>query len=80
MGGRGVCRYPLALLRLKPFSVLLLPLEGGPNDGETRLLAGVRSVRPPERLRPSVGDAGAYVRQPELPAPWTWRHRWEPVD
>ena len=36
------------------------------------------SVVPPERLEPSTGAAGAYVRLPLLEAPWTWRYVWAP--
>ena len=61
---------------LKPWPVLILLLEGGPDDGETRLVPAAVSVVPPERLNASVEAEGEYVRHPELPAPWTWRYRW----
>lgn len=61
---------------LKPWPILTLLLEGGPDDGEVRLMPAMVSVVPPERLEPSVDSAGAYLRDPELPAPWTWRYLW----
>jgi hypothetical protein len=71
-------------MSIKPFPILVLRLEGGPDDGETRLMLPERSVVPPEALEPSRGDPdgprGRYVRQPELDAPWTWRYVWKPAD
>jgi hypothetical protein len=60
---------------IKPFPTLILRLEGGPDDGETRLMLAVVAVVPPERLEPSTDAPGVYVRQPQLDAPWTWRDR-----
>jgi hypothetical protein len=69
---------------VEPFPILVLRLEGGPDDGETRLMLAATSVVPPETLEPATDEAhgprGHYVRQPELPEPWTWRYRWEPVN
>ena len=65
-------------MTVKTFPILVLLLEGGPDDGETRLMPVTTSVVPPERLEPSTDGPGAYVRQPVLEAPWTWRYVWEP--
>jgi hypothetical protein len=62
---------------IKPFPTLILRLEVGPDDGETRLMLAVTSVVPPERLEASTDPPGIYVRQPELIAPWVWTYRWE---
>jgi hypothetical protein len=58
---------------IKPFPTLILRLEGGPDDGETRLMQAAVSLVPPERLEPSTAARGVYLRQPELEARWTWR-------
>lgn len=65
---------------LKPWPVLPLRPEGSPDGGETLRMPFATSVVPPERLEPSTGATWAYVRQPELPAPWTWRYIWEGAD
>jgi hypothetical protein len=62
---------------IKPFPILILRLDGGPDDGETRLMRAAVSVVPPERLVPSSDVRGADVREAELKAPWTWRYVWE---
>jgi hypothetical protein len=64
----------------RPWPILILRLEGGPDDGELRLWPAMTSVMPPERLVPSVEVPGEYLRQPELPAPWTWRYLWDSTD
>jgi hypothetical protein len=56
--------------------VLILRLEGGPDDGEERLVPAAVSVVPPERINASVEAEGWYVRHPEPPAQWTWRYLW----
>ncbi len=56
--------------------ILTLRLEGGPDDGEVRLMPATVSVVPPERIEPSIDAQGAYVRHPEVPVPWTWRYLW----
>ena len=61
---------------LRPIPILTLCLEDGPDDGQIRPMAVTTSVVPPERLEPSTGGPGAYVRQPELPAAGTWRYMW----
>ena len=61
---------------LKPWPVLILRLEDGPDDGEERLVPAAVSVVPSERVKASVHAAGWQVRHPELPAPWTWRYLW----
>jgi hypothetical protein len=33
-------------------------------------------VVPPERLEPSPGVRGVYVRHPAVSEPWTWRYLW----
>jgi hypothetical protein len=61
---------------VKPFPVLVLRLEGGPDDGETRLMLAATSVVPREALEPSIDAAGAYVRPADMREPWTWRYVW----
>jgi hypothetical protein len=63
-------------MRIKPFPILVIRLEGGPDDGQTRLMQAVTSVAPPEWLRSSSDAPGVYVRQPELIAPRVWTYRW----
>lgn len=65
---------------LKTWPILVLRMEGGPDDGETRLMPAADSVVPPERLRASREATGGYERHPELPEPWTWRYVCEPDD
>jgi hypothetical protein len=65
-------------MSIKPFAILVLRLEGGPDDGETGLMPAVTSMVPPEWLRSSSDAPGVYVRHPELIAPWVWTYRWEP--
>jgi hypothetical protein len=61
---------------IKPWPVLILRLEGGPDDGQTRLMDAGTGVAPPERLEPSTDAPGVYVRHPEVDEPWTWRYLW----
>jgi hypothetical protein len=53
-------------MSIKPFPILVLRLEGGPDHGETRLMLAATGVVPPETLEASRDDAGAprgrYVR------------------
>lgn len=58
---------------IKTWPILTLRLEGGPDDGEVRLMPAMVSVVPPERLESSVDSAGAYLRDPTVAAPGTWR-------
>jgi hypothetical protein len=59
---------------IKLWPTLTLRLEGGPDDGEERLVPAASSVVPPgvtQRLHRAEGE---HVRHPELAAPWTWRY------
>ena len=67
-------------MSVKPFPILVLRLDGGPDDGEARLMLPREVVVPPEALEPSRDDPdaprGRDVRQPELIAPRVWTYRW----
>jgi hypothetical protein len=47
---------------IKLFPILVLRLEGGPDDGETRLMLAAVSLVPPETLEASGDAVGVYVR------------------
>jgi hypothetical protein len=50
--------YPSRDARTQAVAGLIVPLEGGPDDGEERLVQAAVSVVPPERIKASVGADG----------------------
>jgi hypothetical protein len=59
--------------RAWPITVLFL--EGGPDDGETRLTPVYSGLEPPGALEPTTTAPGRYVRLKE-PDDGLWRYLW----
>ena len=64
-------------MSIKPWPVLTLRMQGGPDDGLVIRSSAGASPEPPEQLVSSVDQLGGhYLRRPEPVGQWTWHYAW----